>query len=178
MTTAPSVEGEVSAQLPETGKSGMKMETHMVDESNPPVWAGAAILIARLILALIFLLAFVFKVTNISATAEVISAAGFPLPTLLTVLAAAFELAIVLSLLTGAYYSEMMLLGAVYVVFLAFAFHGPSHWTDEKGLEFGAFIGHFPFAAGMLLAAAHGPGRWLAVRRSLLAGGGVAKRRQ
>ena len=126
-------------------------------ESNPPGWAKAAVLVARVILALVFLMAFVFKVTSISATAGFIASAGFPFPTLLTLLAAAFELALVVSLLTGAYYSEMMLLGAVYVVFLAFAFHGPSHWTDEKGLEFGAFISHFPFAAGMLFAAAHGP---------------------
>ncbi|HKW81660.1 MAG TPA: DoxX family protein, partial [Casimicrobiaceae bacterium] len=61
---------------------------------------------------------------------------------------------------------------------LAFAFHGPSHWTDEKGLEFGAFVSHFPFAAAMLLAAAHGPARLLASSRSLLAGGMVAKERQ
>jgi uncharacterized membrane protein YphA (DoxX/SURF4 family) len=131
-------------------------------------WAKAAVLIARLILALIFLMAFAFKGMDISATAGFITSAGFPFGTLLAVLAALFELAIVLALLTGAYFSEMMLLGAVYVVFLAFAFHGPSHWTDDKGLEFGGFISHFPFAAGMLFAAAHGPGRVLAMSRSLI----------
>ena len=31
-----------------------------------------------------------------------------------------------------------------YVVFLAFAFHGPSHWTDDKGLEFGGSSATFP----------------------------------
>jgi putative oxidoreductase len=136
--------------------------------SNSTGWAKAAVLIARLTLALVFLMAFAFKVMSISATAGFIASAGFPFPTLLAVLAALFELAIVLSLLTGAYFSEMMLLGALYVVFLAFAFHGPSHWTDDKGLEIGGFISHFPFAAGMLFAAAHGPGRLLAMSRSLL----------
>jgi putative oxidoreductase len=131
-------------------------------------WAKAAVLFARLLFALVFLMAFAFKVMSISMTAGFIASAGFPFATVLAVLAAVFELAIVLSLLTGAYFSEMMLLGAVYVVFLAFAFHGPSHWTDEKGLEFGGFISHFPFAAGMLFAAAHGPGRLLATSRSFL----------
>jgi putative oxidoreductase len=126
-------------------------------------WAKAAVLIARLTLALVFLMAFAFKVMGIAAMAGVIASAGFPFPTLLAVLAALFELAIAMSLLTGAYFSEMMLLGAIYVVFLAFAFHGPSHWTDDKGLEFGGFVSHFPFAAGMLFAAAHGPGRLLAL---------------
>ena len=154
------------------------MEIERQIESNPPGWAKAAVLIARLTLALVFLMAFAFKVMSVSATAGFIAAAGFPFPTLLTLLAAAFELALVLSLLTGAYYSEMMLLGAVYVVFLAFAFHGPSHWTDDKGLEFGSFISHFPFAAGMLFAAAHGPGRLLALRHGLLSGAMAAKERR
>jgi putative oxidoreductase len=136
--------------------------------SNSTGWAKAAVLIARLTLALVFLMAFAFKVMSISATAGFIASAGFPFPTLLAVLAALFELAMVLSLLTGAYFSEMMLLGALYVVFLAFAFHGPSHWTDDKGLEIGGFISHFPFAAGMLFAAAHGPGQLLAMRRGIL----------
>jgi putative oxidoreductase len=136
--------------------------------ANVPGWAAATVLVARLILALVFLMAFAFKVMDIDATAGFISLAGFPLAKLLAILAAVLELAIVLSLVTGAYFSEMMLLGAIYVVFLAFAFHGPSHWTDDKGLEFGGFVSHFPFAAGMLFAAAHGPGVWLAMRRSIV----------
>jgi putative oxidoreductase len=131
-------------------------------------WVKGAVLLARLILALVFAMAFAFKVMSISMTAVFIASAGFPFSTLLAILAAIFELAIVLSLLTGAYFSEMMLLGAIYVIFLAFAFHGPSHWTDDKGLEFGGFISHFPFAAGMLFAAAHGPGRLLAMGRGIL----------
>lgn len=141
----------------------------MATPSNSSTWANAAVLIARLALALVFLMAFSFKVLSIGATAEFIASAGFPFATLLAVLAAVFELAILLSLVTGAYFSEAMLLGAIYVVFLGFAFHGPSHWTDDKGLEFGGFVSHFPFAAGMLFAAAHGPGRWLALSRGILA---------
>jgi putative oxidoreductase len=148
-----------------------KLEKEMNIDKTPNAsgWAKAAILLARLILALVFLMAFAFKVMDINATAGFIASAGFPFAMMLAFFAATLELAIVLSLVTGAYFSEMMLLGAAYVVFLGFAFHGPSHWTDDKGLEFGGFISHFPFAAGMLFAAAHGPGGLLALRRNIIA---------
>jgi putative oxidoreductase len=148
--------------------TSFEKEMVMDTTTNDSTWAKAAVLIARLLLGLVFLMAFAFKVMDINMTAGFIASAGFPFAKLLAVLAALFELAIVLSLFTGAYFSEMMLLGAVYVVFLAFAFHGPSHWTDDKGLEFGGFISHFPFAAGMFFAAAHGPGRLLAMSRSFI----------
>jgi len=142
----------------------------MNDSPLPARWPDWAALIGRIVLALVFLMALAGKVMMFEMTAGFIASAGFPFPSLLTVLAALLELAIGLALLTGAYFSEMMLLGAVYVVFLAFAFHGPAHWTDSKQLEFGAFVSHFPFAAGMLFAAAHGPGRLLALRRGHFTG--------
>lgn len=114
----------------------------------------------RIILACIFSMALAFKLIGPSAIAAYIAAEGLPMPLLLTWAAIAFELALVASLITGAWFSEMALLGAFYVIFLAFAFHGPSHWTDAKGLEFGGFVSHFPFAAAMLYAAAYGPGRF------------------
>lgn len=132
-------------------------------------WSGILVLAARLIFALVFLMAFGFKVADLRMTAGEIGAAGFPAPYLLAVLAAVFEGALVLALVTGAYFSELMLLGAAYVLFLAFAFHGPSHWTDANGMELGAFVSHFPFAAGLLFAAVHGPGQRFALRRGRLA---------
>ena len=128
-------------------------------------WKTFALLLARLIMALNFSLGCVFKFIDINATAGYIASAGFPMATALAWLAAFFELALVLCLLTGAYFREAALLGAIYVVFLGFAFHGPSHWTDTEGLNFGAFISHFPFAAGLLFAAVHGPGNELALKR-------------
>ena len=42
-----------------------------------------------------------------------------------------------------------------------FAFHGPSHWAANQD-EFGFFVDHFTFLAGLLFAAAHGPGgKWV-----------------
>jgi uncharacterized membrane protein YphA (DoxX/SURF4 family) len=42
-------------------------------------------------------------------------------------------------------------------LFLGFAFHGPSHWAGNQ-MEFGFFVDHFTFVAGLLFAAVHGPG--------------------
>jgi uncharacterized membrane protein YphA (DoxX/SURF4 family) len=52
-------------------------------------------------------------------------------------------------------------------VFLGFAFHGPSRWAGNQ-TELGFFVDHFTFAAGLLIAAAHGPGRLLAMKMGIL----------
>lgn len=104
-----------------------------------------------------------FKLMDIGMTAVYIAAAGFPMSYLLAWLAVIFELAIVVSLLTGAFFSLGALLAAAYVLFLAFAFHGPSHWAGNQA-EFGFFVDHFTFIAGLLFAAAYGPGSILALK--------------
>ena len=131
-------------------------------------WKTVALLLARLTIAAMFSLGMVFKFFDINATAGYIAAAGFPLSTLLAWLAALFELGLVLAFLTGTWFREACLLGAIYLVFLAFAFHGSSHWTDPERLNFGAFISHFPFAAGLLFGAVHGPGRKLSLNYGYL----------
>ena len=122
-------------------------------------WSVAAVLIGRFIFTAIFVMAVTFKLIDINATAGMIAAAGFPFATLLAWLAALFELALIACLLTGAYFSEACLLATIYVLFLGFAFHGPSRWAANQA-EFGFFVDHFIFAAGLLFAAAHGPGKF------------------
>ena len=139
----------------------------MTTNTNSPGWAKIAVLVGRLVFAALFIMAVSFKFADISGTAASIAAAGFPLPTLLTWLAIVFELGLIAALLTGAYFSEAALLAAGYVVFLGFAFHGPSHWEANQN-EIGFFIDHFTFAAGLLFAAAYGPGRVLAMDRGWL----------
>ena len=126
-----------------------------------------AILLARLIFAGAFALAAVFKFAGMADTAGYIASIGFPFPLLFAWLAAIFEVALVIAFLTGAFFSEAALLAAVYVLFLAFAFHGPSLWAANQA-EFGFFINHFTFIAGLLYAAVHGPGEKLAMRRGLI----------
>lgn len=123
----------------------------------------AGLLIARLIFAAVFLMAVTFKVMDMAGTAAYISAAGFPFPLFLAWCAAILEVALVLCFLTGAFFSQAALVAAAYVLFLGFAFHGPSHWAGNQA-EFGFFVDHFTFLAGLLFAAVHGPGQVLAVK--------------
>jgi putative oxidoreductase len=127
----------------------------------------AAIVIARLIFAAVFAMAAAFKFMGMDATAGYIASAGFPIPLVLAWLAALFETALVIALLTGAFFPEAALLAGIYVLFLGFAFHGPSHWQGNQ-TEFGFFVDHFTFFAGLLFAAVHGPGDKWAMRIDLL----------
>jgi putative oxidoreductase len=130
-------------------------------------WQAIAILVGRLIFAGVFIMAAVFKFIDINATAGYIAQAGFPLSLPLAWIAAFFEVALIVCFLTGAYFAEASLLAAAYVIFLAFAFHGPSHWQGNQA-EFGFFVDHFTFMAGLLYAAVHGPGRLLALPRTII----------
>ncbi len=125
-------------------------------------WRDGAVILGRLIFAAMFIMAAGFKFADINATAGYIASAGFPAAQFLAWCAAIFETLLVIAFLTGAYFPEASLLAAVYVVFLAFAFHMPNAQSTQE--QFGAFVSHFPFAAGLLFAAAHGPGRILASR--------------
>lgn len=136
----------------------------MATNGNSVGWRTVAVLVGRLIFTAVFIMAVSFKLMDINATASYIALAGFPLPQLLAWLAVVLEVALIAGFLTGAYFAETALAAMVYVLFLAFAFHGPAHWTGNQA-EFGFFVDHFTFAAGLLYAAAHGPGRVLAIRR-------------
>jgi len=125
-----------------------------------------AIIVARIIFSFIFFMAAGFKFADIGATAGYITAAGFPVATFLTWVAAFFEIALALAFISGAFFTEASLLAGIYVIFLAFAFHGPSHWQQNQA-EFGFFIDHFTFLAGLLFAAVHGPEKW-ALKQTLL----------
>lgn len=119
-----------------------------------------AILVARLIFGGAFLMATSFKFAGMEGTAQYIASIGFPAPLFFAWVAAFFELALALALFTGAFFSEAAALAAAYVLFLAFAFHGPSRWAANQ-TEFGFFVDHFTFIAGLLFAAVHGPGEKL-----------------
>ena len=125
----------------------------------------AAILVARLIFAFVFGMAaaFNFAVVGIDARAAVLAGAGFPFPLLLAWVAAFFEVALAIAFLTGLYFREAAMVSIAYVLFLGFSFHGPDRWKANP-MEFGFFIDHFTFVAGLLFAAVHGPGRSLVLR--------------
>ena len=126
----------------------------------------AAILVARLLFAGVFAMAAAFKfgVVGMDSTAAEIAGAGFPIPMVLAWVAAFFELGLALAFLSGAFFSEAAAIAAAYVLFLAFSFHGPGRWQANP-MEFGFFVDHFTFIAGLLFAAVHGPGAFLVPRR-------------
>src|SRR5215472_12849662 len=104
----------------------------MTTNTSGPLWQSIAALVGRLIFAGVFVMAAVFKFAGMQDTAHYIASAGFPMPLLLAWAAAIFESLLAIALLTGAFFSEAALLTAVYVLFLAFAFHGPAHWTGNQ----------------------------------------------
>ena len=126
----------------------------------------AAILIARLIFAVVFGMAAAFKFAFMgpSATAAEIAGAGFPFPLLLAWVAAFFETGLAIAFLTGLFFTEAAIVAIAYVLFLAFSFHGPEKFAANP-MEFGFFVDHFTFIAGLLFAAVHGPGQVLTLRR-------------
>ncbi|MDL2408022.1 DoxX family protein [Rhizobium calliandrae] len=126
-----------------------------------------AICLARLIFGAVFVMAASFKFADMQSTAGYIASAGFPLSMFLAWIAAFFESALAICLLTGAFFSEAALAAGIYVIFLAFSFHGPNRWSGNQA-EFGFFVDHFVFLAGLLFAAVHGPGERFAVRVGLL----------
>jgi putative oxidoreductase len=139
----------------------------MTINTSPPLWHSIAALVGRIIFAGIFIMAASFKFMGMNDTAAYIAAAGFPFSLFLAWLAALFEFALAICFLTGAFFSEASFLAAAYVVFLAFTFHGPSHWSGNQA-EFGFFVDHFTFAAGLFFAAANGPGRLFAFPKTII----------
>jgi uncharacterized membrane protein YphA (DoxX/SURF4 family) len=118
-----------------------------------------AILVARLIFAGVFAMgaAFKFAFIGMDATGAEIAGAGFPFPLLLAWVAAFFEVALAIAFLTGLFFTEAAIVAIAYVLFLAFSFHGPEKFASNP-MEFGFFVDHFTFIAGLLFAAVHGPG--------------------
>jgi uncharacterized membrane protein YphA (DoxX/SURF4 family) len=146
-------------------RSGSQVTTGESSMNPPlPTWARAAVLSARIIFAAVFTMAMAFKFAGMAATAKYIAAAGIPAAYALAWVAAFFELALVLCFLTGAFFREAALAAAAYVLFLAIVFHGPSHWSGNQD-QFGFFVDHFSFIAGLLFAAVMGPGDVLALGR-------------
>jgi putative oxidoreductase len=126
---------------------------------------SSAIIIARLIFAGVFFMAAGFKFAGMEMTATEITNAGFLLALPLAWIAAFFEVALAIGFLTGLYFREVALISIVYVLFLAFSFHGPNRWAANP-MEFGFFIDHFTFTAGLLFAAVHGPGTRMVLKRT------------
>ena len=135
------------------------------------MWPSVAVLVGRLIFAAVFFMPG-FQIRRHDRNCGLHRLCGVSLLALPRLVAAIFEVVLSSVFMTGAFFAEVVLLAAVYVLFLALAFHGPSHWEGNQ-MEFGSFVDHFTFIAGLLFAAVHGPGQW-SIRRTLI--GSIDKR--
>lgn len=133
--------------------------------SHHRFWRTYGLVLARILMAGLFFMACYFKFKGMEGTALAISQLHFPFPLFFAWVAAFFELFLAVAFLTGFLFREAAILAGVYIVFLAFAFHGPALWMSSQ-TEFGFFVDHFTMLAGLLFMAAHGPGETLVVKRA------------
>ncbi|MDB5260463.1 MAG: hypothetical protein JWN37_694 [Candidatus Nomurabacteria bacterium] len=136
----------------------------MKNITHASFWNTYGLVIARVLMGGIFLMGCYFKFFDINSTASYIAIVGFPIPLILAWVAAFFELFLGLAIITGFWFREAVFLAGIYIIFLAFAFHGPSLWADQN--QFGFFVDHFTTLAGLLFMIAHGPGSKWVLKRS------------
>lgn len=133
--------------------------------SHHRFWKTYGLVLARVLMAVLFLMACYFKFKGMEGTAMAIAQIHFPFPLFFAWVAAFFELFLAIAFLTGLWFREAAIMAGVYVVFLAFAFHGPAMWGANMA-EFGFFVDHFTMLAGLLFMVAHGPGETLVAKRA------------
>ena len=118
-------------------------------------------LLARALLALLFVPAGFAKIGGFAGTVGYIASKGVPLPEVATAAAIAIELGLGLLLLIG-WQARWAALGiAIFTVVITFIFH--NLWAMEaaqKMMQQQAFFKNIAVVGGLLLVAAFGPGAW------------------
>lgn len=117
------------------------------------------ILVGRILLALLFLLAGIDKLTDIAGTAGYIASAGLPAATSLAVLSGAYEVIAALALAVGWQARWAALSLALFTVLTNFLFH--NYWAlpaDQVYMEQVKFMKNLSIVGGMLVVAALGAG--------------------
>lgn len=119
-----------------------------------PDWNDAMALLGRALLALIFILAGIDKVSGYEATAAYMATHGVP-ATLLP-LAILLEIGGGLAVLAGFFSRYAALALAAFCLLTAVMFH--SNFTDN--VQMTLFLKNLALAGGFLILAARGPGGW------------------
>lgn len=126
-------------------------------------------LVARLLMALLFLPEGIGKISHFAATVGYIAGAGLPWPPLGALLAIALEVGGSLALLAGFQTRWMALLLAAFCLATALSFH--PFWAvaaDQAMLQQIMFFKNLALAGGLLMLSAFGAGAWsVDGRRSL-----------
>lgn len=121
--------------------------------------AKATPLLARILLALIFVLGGISKLADPSHTAGMIASHGIPLSNVLVFGAIAVELIGGLMLMAGWHGRLAALVLCVYTLVLALIFH--AFWAAsgaDAGTQHALFFGHLSMMGGMLYVVAYGSG--------------------
>jgi putative oxidoreductase len=122
--------------------------------------AKATPLLARILLALIFVLAGISKLADPSRTVGMMASHGIPLSQVLVFGAIAVELIGGLMLMAGWYGRLAALVLCVYTFVLAVIFH--PFWAAsgaDAGTQHALFFGHLSMMGGMLYVAVYGSGQ-------------------
>lgn len=120
-----------------------------------------AILVARVLLVLLFLVFGFDKVANFSATAAYMAKLGAPLPLLSTFVATFVETVVALAIAVGALTRPLALLMAVYT--LGTGLIGHPFWGEDGAQRYGDAINFYKnisIIGGCLLLYVTGPGRF------------------
>jgi len=124
-------------------------------------------LIARVLLAAIFLMSGFGKITDFAGTASYIAAHSLPFPAVSALLAIVVEIGGGLMLLIGWKARWASLIVAFYSVVAGILFH--AYWTDaDSAARMGDYINfwkNLSIAGGFLMVFAFGPGRYSVDRR-------------
>jgi putative oxidoreductase len=112
----------------------------------------AALIIARVLLAIQFTVAAWFKIVGFSAEAAMTAAVGVPFATAAVALALVLEVVGVLALLTGIKLRPVAFLMALYVALLAVLFY--HDWSNQ--MNFGFFMSHLGLVAALLYVSVFG----------------------
>jgi putative oxidoreductase len=157
---------ELSTARPETSMA-IPYAQHNTALVNASTSRDVAALIARVLLAAIFLLSGFSKIGGFAGTASYIASHGLPFPELGVVLAIVVEVGCGLLVLIGWKARGAALVLAIYTVVAGILFH-PYWAAADAAARMGNYINFWKnvsIAGGFLMVFAFGPGRY-SVRRS------------
>ena len=120
----------------------------------------------RILLALIFLLSGIGKLRGFDGTVAYIGSAGLPLPAVAAAGALTLEIVASVALILGYRTRWAALALAAFSLLAAVLFH--NWWAmppESHVIQQIFFLKDLAIAGGLLLLAAHGPGRWAIERR-------------
>ena len=111
-------------------------------------------LIGRILIAAMFLMAAIGKITNFGGTRDYMASYGFPIASVFLVLTIALQFVGSLALILGIWTRLFALLFALFVIATIFIFHPP--WIAE---QMGTFSKNTMITGGLLVLSAFGAGR-------------------